>query len=142
MKLFSIFRFGRDLWRLFAMRIFLILAGALMLVPASLLDAAQQSSQTASAPSAAAQPTLDASLRAIQECFDRRQPAEALSLAKETVRRFPESSDAWRLRGQAYRLTDSPQTALADYDKAVQLDPGKRACPDGAGSVSAVPEGF
>lgn len=71
----------------------------------------------------------------IQAAVDRKQSQEALLLAEDAVRRYPESSEAWRYLGLARRISGSPDAALSCYDRALALDAHNHRAWNGRGTV-------
>lgn len=75
--------------------------------------------QPTAADAAKIQPYVDA----IQAATDEKRYTEAIALADTAVRRFPESSEAYRSRAMAYRLSKNLPAAITDYDRSLQLNP-------------------
>lgn len=66
---------------------------------------------------------LESALAAVQKANEQKRYPEALQLARDAVQRFPNSSEAWRHRALATRLSGDLPAALQDYAKAIELDP-------------------
>jgi len=61
-------------------------------------------------------------LKEVQEAINAKDYNRALSLAEKAVSVLPNTSEAYRLRGNVRRNLKDLPNALADYDRAVQLD--------------------
>lgn len=76
----------------------------------------------AAAPAGARAANADVLLADAQAALDAQDYARALTLAEKAVAALPASSEAHRMRANARRASKDAQGALADYDRALQLD--------------------
>ena len=61
-------------------------------------------------------------LKEVQAALETQDYPRTISLADKALAALPGSSEAFRMRGNAYRGLKDLQKALSDYDRAVQLD--------------------
>jgi len=64
-------------------------------------------------------PMFQTSLRLIIE----NEPAEAIEKLNEVIALKPEFAEAWNRRGDAFQALGDPDRALADYVRAIELNP-------------------
>jgi len=68
--------------------------------------------------------TLDGLLQSVRDLLRQGEFPQATVGAKKATRRFPSSSQAWLLRGEALRLSEAYPEAMTAYEQSVAIDPG------------------
>ena len=68
--------------------------------------------------------TLDGLLKSVRDLVRRGEFLQAKLAGKRATRRFPLSSQAWLLRGEALRLAEAYSEALTAYEQSLALEPG------------------
>ena len=67
--------------------------------------------------------SLESVLQSLRGLLGQGEHVQAKVAAKKATRRFPLSAQAWLLRGEALRLSNSPAEAILAYQQSIGIDP-------------------